>query len=93
MSPTSAAAKPSPFRPDLLAGRAALVTGGGTGICYGVARALGRHGASLMLMGRRREVLDEACKTLRAEGITAEAFAGDVREYAVAEAAVAATLA
>jgi peroxisomal 2,4-dienoyl-CoA reductase len=82
----------SPFRTDLLKGRVALITGGGTGICHGIAEAFGRHGAKLMLMGRRPEVLESACAKLRAEGIEAESFAGDVRDYSVAEAAVAATI-
>jgi len=83
----------SPFRPDLLAGRSALVTGGGSGICFGIARELGRHGARLVLMGRRLEVLEEACAKLRAEGVTAVPFAGDVREPKDAAAAVAAATA
>ena len=78
----------SPFRQDLLAGRSALVTGGGTGICFGIARELGRHGARLVLMGRRAEVLEGACAKLAAEGITARPFAGDVREPKDAAAAV-----
>lgn len=83
----------SPYRPDLLQGRVALITGGGTGICHGIAEAFGRHGAKLMLMGRRPEVLEEACATMRAAGAEAAYFAGDVRDYAAAEAAVAATIA
>lgn len=78
----------SPFRTDLLSGRSALVTGGGTGICFGIARELGRHGAKLVLMGRRSEVLGEACAKLQAEGLTAVPFAGDVREPKDAEGAV-----
>lgn len=83
----------SPFRPDLLQNKVALVTGGGTGICHGIAKELGRHGAKLVLMGRRAEVLEEACKALRAEGIEARSVAGDVRDFASAEKAVSETLA
>lgn len=83
----------SPFRLDALAGRVALITGGGTGICFGIAQELGRHGARLMLMGRREEVLKEACEALKKQGIAAAYVAGDVREYANAEKAIAATVA
>ena len=82
----------SPFRPDLLADHVALITGGGSGICFGIARELGRHGAKVMLMGRRQEVLDQACSSLKAEGIDARPVQGDVRDPQAAEQAVAATV-
>jgi len=59
----------SPFRQNLLIGRVALVTGGGSGIGLEISRQLGLHGSSVVISGRRVEVLQEACKSLRKEGI------------------------
>ena len=50
----------SPFRPDTLAGKRILITGGGTGLGRGVAKHLVEHGAEVHLWGRRPSVLEEA---------------------------------
>jgi len=52
------------FSPDLLSGKLALVTGGGTGIGRSIALELARAGADLVLAARRREVLEEAAAAL-----------------------------
>jgi len=72
---------PSPFRADVLSGKVALITGGATGICYGIAEVFGKHGAKLALMGRRQNVLDEAVAKLKQEGIQAIGIQGDVRDF------------
>lgn len=50
-----------------LAGRTALVTGGGTGVGLGIARRLLEAGATVTLAARRLDVLEEAAGALRAE--------------------------
>jgi len=69
----------SPFAADLLKGKVALVTGGGTGINFGIAKAFGKHGASLAITGRRENVLAKACDSLQSEGIQVIGIRGDVR--------------
>jgi NAD(P)-dependent dehydrogenase (short-subunit alcohol dehydrogenase family) len=54
-------------------GRAALVTGGSSGIGLAIARALGADGYSLTVSARRPEKLEEAVAGLRDEGIDAHA--------------------
>jgi peroxisomal 2,4-dienoyl-CoA reductase len=77
------------FRKDVLAGRVALVTGGGTGICKGIAHAFSAHGAKVCITSRRQEVLDATAAEI---GPDVLAVAADVREPADVERAVAATV-
>lgn len=48
-----------------LAGKRALVTGGGTGVGFGCARRLLEHGAEVLIVGRRDDVLEEAIGRLK----------------------------
>lgn len=57
------------FAPGLLAGRVAVVTGGGTGIGLVAARALGQVGARVVIASRDRDRLDGAAAALTDEGI------------------------
>lgn len=78
----------SPFRPGLLAGRVALVTGGGTGICRGIALALARAGCDVAIASRRAEHLEPTAAELRGLGVRAVAVVADVRKPDEVDAAV-----
>ena len=80
------------FSESLLSGRVAFVTGGGTGITGGVARALAEAGARVALVSRKREHLEPAAERIRAGGAAAIAVAADVRNYDEIERAIATTV-
>jgi peroxisomal 2,4-dienoyl-CoA reductase len=80
------------FVDGLLSDRVAFVTGGGTGITGGVARALAESGARVVLVSRKLEHLEPAAENIRAGGGVAAAFAADVRNFDEVERAVAATV-
>ena len=70
------------FREGLLDGQVALVTGGGTGIGFGIAELLASLGAHVVLASRKLERLEEAAERLRASGGKATAVGLDVRDPA-----------
>ena len=47
-----------------LTGKKALVTGGGTGIGYGISKALTEAGACVILLGRREDILKKAAREI-----------------------------
>jgi NAD(P)-dependent dehydrogenase (short-subunit alcohol dehydrogenase family) len=75
----------SPF----LAGRHALVTGGGRGIGAAIAKALAAEGAFVTLLGRDRDVLERHAATLP-EAAKAHVVVGDVCDETLVGAAFAA---
>jgi peroxisomal 2,4-dienoyl-CoA reductase len=76
----------------VLAGRAALVTGGGTGICRGIAIALAEAGADVAIASRKPEHLERTAKEIAAIRGRSLAVAADVRDFAAVERAVAETV-
>lgn len=89
MSPGGAASEI--FAPGILAGRVALVTGGGTGLGLATAQELSRCGAAVAICGRRQEVLERAAETIVPAPVSCHA--GDVRDPLLARRLVAAVLA
>lgn len=59
-----------------LTGQVVLITGGGTGLGFGMARCMVAAGARVVLVGRRNAELQRACATL---GPHAFALTGDVK--------------
>lgn len=76
------------FQEGILAGKAALVTGGGSGIGAGIAKVLARYGAQVMLVGRTQDKLDAVAGEIASAGGQALTAAADVRQYGAVEAAV-----
>ena len=80
------------FADGILGGRVAFVTGGGTGITGGVARALSEAGAGVVLVSRKMEHLEPAAESINQSGGKALAVAADVRNPEQVEKALAATV-
>jgi citronellol/citronellal dehydrogenase len=77
------------FTDGALSGRVAIVTGGGTNLGREAALELARCGASVVIAGRRKEVLEEAAAAI---GEGCSWVSGDIREIAGAELIVDAAL-
>jgi peroxisomal 2,4-dienoyl-CoA reductase len=80
------------FADKILTGKVAFVTGGGTGITGGVARALAEAGAQVAVVSRKLEHLQPAADAINANGGAAIPVAADVRDPEAVEKAVAATI-
>jgi NAD(P)-dependent dehydrogenase (short-subunit alcohol dehydrogenase family) len=71
---------PEVFRPDLLAGKSVLVTGGGGGLGKEISKALAAKGAVVHICGRRANVLEEAVKEIAGGGSAVHAHVCDIRD-------------
>ena len=76
------------FAENILQNKVAFVTGGGTGITGGVARALSECGAKVAITSRKQENLEPMADLIRAGGGECFAVAADVRDFAAVENAI-----
>jgi citronellol/citronellal dehydrogenase len=77
------------FVDGALAGKVALITGGGTNLGKAAAAELARCGAAVVIAGRRADVLEAAANAI---GERCSCVAGDIRDHAGAEQIVSAAL-
>ncbi|HET7629664.1 MAG TPA: SDR family oxidoreductase [Bacillales bacterium] len=63
-----------------LEGQTAVITGGGSGIGFGIAQELSRLGAKVVIAGRKQEKLDAAVETINGNGGEAFGVVTDVRD-------------
>jgi NAD(P)-dependent dehydrogenase (short-subunit alcohol dehydrogenase family) len=68
-----------------MAQRAAIVTGGSSGIGLGIARVLGEEGYAVTVAARRPEKLEEAVEALRADGYDVNSVSGNLADEAVVQ--------
>jgi NAD(P)-dependent dehydrogenase (short-subunit alcohol dehydrogenase family) len=71
----------SAFALRILEGKVAVITGGGSGINLAIAERLAEQGASVGLIGRTKEKLDNAASGIESKGGRAAGFPADVRDY------------
>jgi NAD(P)-dependent dehydrogenase (short-subunit alcohol dehydrogenase family) len=68
-----------------MAERAAIVTGGSSGIGLAIAHVLGEEGYALTITARRPDKLEDAVEGLRAKGYDVNAVSGNVADEAVVQ--------
>jgi citronellol/citronellal dehydrogenase len=83
------ASRYSLFRDGLFAGQVHIVTGGGSGIGRCTAHELARLGATVVLVGRKPDKLENAAGEIIADGGRVETVSADIRDEDTVKAAVA----
>ncbi|HYS10472.1 MAG TPA: SDR family oxidoreductase [Myxococcales bacterium] len=73
------------FQAGLLKDKNLVITGGGTGLGAEMARRFAELGARCVLLGRRREKLDEVVAQIERAGGEASAYSCDVRDSAAVQ--------
>ena len=73
-----------------LSGKVALITGGGSGLGYAMARGLAEAGATVLLHGRSRPRLEPRLAELHAAGLACDAVTFDMADRKAMQAAIAA---
>jgi peroxisomal 2,4-dienoyl-CoA reductase len=69
------------FADNILEGKVVFVTGGGTGITGGIARAMAEHGAKVAIVSRNIENLKAMKGVIEEKGGECQAIAADVRDF------------
>jgi NAD(P)-dependent dehydrogenase (short-subunit alcohol dehydrogenase family) len=78
----------SVFRDDVLEGRTALVTGGGTGLGEAISLAFADHGADVGIVSRNMDHLEPTAQAIEKRGVDAAAATADIRDTDRVEEAV-----
>lgn len=73
------------FQSNVLQDRVAVITGGGSGICQGIAQAYAHHGAHVAVIGRKQENLDQTVASLQGVPGKVIGLAADVRDTSKVE--------
>ena len=69
------------FQAGLLKDKTFVITGGGSGLGAEMARRFAELGARVVLLGRRKEKLDEVVAQIERSGASASGYPCDVRDF------------